>query len=1197
MVEQASVSPSGDKPSLQLRGLLPVLQERAAFRKLCVQITGGQMPSHPLGILASARSYVAAALAVSLQRPVLLLTARPETARQLVELLQVWLGPDAGRVYHFAPPEALPFERVVWSRETRQARLASLAALARLRNPGGQDLPPPIVVSPVRALVQQGPSLPVFLRYLRRLRLHDIIDLQKLMGRWMTAGYQRQAVVEEAGVFSLRGGIIDIWPPNEPLPVRIELWGDEVDSIRRFDPSTQRSIPGAILDAVWIGPGSEAILDRGQQAAQAVQSLDASSCHPPAQFDLERDSDHLAAGTAFRGMEFYIPYLYHRPSSIIDFLPDDGLLLIDAAADVAATALDMEGQATQIKADLCKRGDLPPDFRSSSIPWQQLRTQIEERTPIVLGQGKLDGHTTTVGSAVGRLFHPGPRWGGQLRRVLQQTQALAQGRSRVVLVTRQASRLADLYQEQAANDETMPMVHVQHELAQTPPPGSISLLQGQFDEGWRLANHDPALEFLTDAELFGWGKARRRRSRPRPAAPESFFADIHPGDYVVHIEHGIGRFVGLTKIEVNGVERDYLHVAYAQSDKLYVPVHQADRLARYVGPSDAKPKLHRLGTAEWGHVKERARRAVAEIAEDLLTLYARRAAQPGFAFSPDSEWQQELESSFPYIETEDQLVAIEAVKQDMESSHPMDRLICGDVGYGKTEVALRAAFKAIMDGRQVAVLVPTTVLAQQHYKTFRERLRAFPVEVHMLSRFRTRKQQQQTIDGLALGTVDVVIGTHRLLSKDVEFKNLGLLIIDEEQRFGVRHKERIKQLRTQIDVLTLTATPIPRTLYMSLTGVRDLSTIDTPPEERLPVQTTVSFYDETLIRNAILRELDRNGQVFFVHNRVRGIEQIANRIRKLVPEAVVAVGHGQMPERELERTMLDFAEGKFDVLVCTTIIESGLDIPNANTIIINQADTFGLAQLYQLRGRVGRGAQRAYAYLLYNKHKPLSVEARRRLDALQEASELGSGFRIAMRDLEIRGAGELLGARQHGHIAAVGFDLYVRLLAQAVEELRDAGRLPASAFDVGVLAEPLAPTVQLDLPLVAGLPHDYVSDDALRLQLYRRVASLNTLGELDDMAQELEDRFGPLPEQVHNLLFQVKVKLLSARAGVRAIGRDNDQLVIRSRALQKLNRQRLQHQLGRNARVGSDAVWIVIDDGGRWRAHLLQCLDILSAGI
>jgi transcription-repair coupling factor (superfamily II helicase) len=616
-----------------------------------------------------------------------------------------------------------------------------------------------------------------------------------------------------------------------------------------------------------------------------------------------------------------------------------------------------------------------------------------------------------------------------------------------------------------------------------------------------------------------------------------------------------------------------------------------------VGPNADAPPLNRLGTADWDLAKRRARRAVESIAQDLLMLYAKRETLPGHAFAPDSEWQRELEASFPYIETEDQLVAIEAVKQDMEKPRPMDRLICGDVGYGKTEVALRAAFKAIMDGKQVAVLVPTTVLAQQHYKTFSQRLKTFPVEVHMLSRFRTRKEQRETIEGLKQGTVDIVIGTHRLLSKDVEFKNLGLLIIDEEQRFGVKHKERIKQLRTQIDVLTLTATPIPRTLYMSLTGVRDLSTIDTPPLERQPIQTVVSFYDETLVRNAILRELDRGGQVFFVHNRVRGIEQVANKLRKLVPEARIAVGHGQMPERELERVMLAFAEGEFDVLVSTTIIESGLDIPNANTIIINQADKFGLAQLYQLRGRVGRSAVRAYAYLLYDKHAPLSPEARRRLEAIQEASELGAGFRIAMRDLEIRGAGELLGAKQHGHIAAVGFDMYVRLLAQAIEELREQGHMPEAVDAIQGLLAPLAPSIQLDLPLRAGIPRDYIENEELRLQLYRRIAGLGSLGELDDMAEELADRFGPLPDAVQDLLFQVKVKLLASRAGVTAIGRDADQLIVRSPAVARLPRLALQHHLGDQARVGTQAIWVALDDAGAWREKLLHVLDILSAGM
>ncbi len=694
-------------------------------------------------------------------------------------------------------------------------------------------------------------------------------------------------------------------------------------------------------------------------------------------------------------------------------------------------------------------------------------------------------------------------------------------------------------------------------------------------------------------------------------APEVFFADVQPGDFVVHIEHGIGRFHGLIKMPVDGTEREYLQVEYAQGDQLYVPVHQADRLARYVGAGEAIPSLHRLGTAEWEQVKQRARRAVAEIADDLLELYAAREVVQGHAFSPDAAWQHELEASFPYVETEDQLVAIEAVKQDMEQARPMDRLICGDVGYGKTEVALRAAFKAIMDNKQVAILVPTTVLAQQHYTNFSRRLAAFPVSVAMLSRFQTPGQQDRVLSGLANGSVDLVIGTHRLLSNDVAVKDLGLLIVDEEQRFGVAHKERIKQLRTEVDVLTLTATPIPRTLHMSLTGVRDLSTIDTPPEERLPIKTFVGDFDETLVRQAILREVDRNGQIFFVHNRVQGIEQIAAKLGKIVPEVRIAIAHGQMPERELSAVMLAFAEGDYDVLVCTSIIESGLDIPNANTIIINRADMFGLAQLYQLRGRVGRSAVRAYAYMLVDKYKALSEDARRRLEAIQEASELGAGFRIAMHDLEIRGAGELLGSRQHGHIAAVGFDLYTRLLAQAVNEARDgltnderrttkgddstpeAIRPSSSVIRHSLAEDPLAPTVQLDLNLPARIPESYVPEAALRLQLYRRLAGLTALDAVAELAHEFADRFGPTPEEVHNLLFVVQVKVLAINAGVEAIGFEEGQLLIKCGRLETLDRNALQDRLKAQsvpARVARRAIWLEMREGREWREDLATTL-------
>ena len=1186
----STMSPTSHNAQLDLHGLILFLQQQDAFRQVAAGLAAGESPAHPLGIIASARSFVAAGLIAELNRPALLLTARAETALLLAEQLRTWLGADAGPVHYFADPDALPFERIPWARETRQARLAALTALARWGRPGG-DKRPPVIVASVRALMQRTAPLAQFRQGLHTLRQGEWIDLRGVMARWLLAGYEHASVVEAPGQFSRRGGILDIWSPTELWPVRIELWGDELDSLRYFDPQTQRTLAQHRLKRLVVSPASEALLKKGAAAAQRLQVLDLSHCHPPAQLQYEQDIEHLAAGHAFRGIELYLPYLYQQAATLLDYLPRQALVFIDAAADVAAVGLDLEGQARLVAQNLIKSGELPEGFISGLAAWEEVAQQIQGRAPIVLGQGKLDGHSTSVGSALGRLIHPGPRWGGQLRQVIEKCQHLRQ-MDRVVMVSRQAPRLADLFA-----DAEVP-VSLHSHMPALPLRRSLTLIQGMFDEGWRFSTDDESLHFLTDAEIFGWGKARRRRShQPRSAAPESFFADIQPGDYVVHMEHGIGRFKGLVKVDLDGVARDYLLIDYARNDKLYVPVHQADRLARYVGPSSDSPPLNRLGTADWELAKRRTKRAVEAIAQDLLKLYAQRETLPGHAFAPDSEWQRELEASFPYIETDDQLVAIEAVKQDMEKPQPMDRLICGDVGYGKTEVALRAAFKAIMDGKQVAVLVPTTVLAQQHFKTFSRRLQAFPVEVAMLSRFRTRKQQQESIEGLARGTVDIVIGTHRLLSKDVEFKNLGLLIVDEEQRFGVRHKERIKQLRTQVDVLTLTATPIPRTLYMSLTGVRDLSTIETPPMERQAIQTQVSFYDETLIRNAILRELDRGGQVFFVHNRVRGIEQMANKLRKLVPEARIAVGHGQMPERALEKVMRAFADGDYDVLVSTTIIESGIDIPNANTIIINRADKFGLAQLYQLRGRVGRSAMRAYAYLLYDKHAPLSPEAKRRLEAIQEASDLGAGFRIAMRDLEIRGAGELLGARQHGHIATVGFDMYVRLLAQAVEELREQGHLPETVAAIKGLLAPLNPSIQLDLPLTAGIPRDYIENEDLRLQLYRRIAGLGSLGELDDMATELADRFGALPAMVQDLLFQVKVKLLASRCGVSAIGRDSGQILVHSPAVARLPRLELQHHLGDQARVGSRAIWVPIDDAGAWREVLLNVLDILSAGM
>lgn len=641
---------------------------------------------------------------------------------------------------------------------------------------------------------------------------------------------------------------------------------------------------------------------------------------------------------------------------------------------------------------------------------------------------------------------------------------------------------------------------------------------------------------------------------------------------------------------IERAEREYLCLEYADGDQLYVPVHQADRLTRYVGPDGREPTPTRLGSPQWNNAKNKVKEAVQDMAEGLLDLYAERNVVQGYAFSVDTPWQQELEGSFPYIETDDQLRVLEEVKNDMETARPMDRLVCGDVGFGKTEIALRAAFKAVMDGKQVAVLVPTTVLAQQHYQTFRDRMAAFPVEVEMLSRFRTPQQQRKILFKLAEGGVDIIIGTHRLFSGDVVFKDLGLLVIDEEQRFGVTHKESLKQMRTEVDVLTMTATPIPRTLYMTLTGVRDISTISTPPEERLPIITHVGPYNPRLVRRAVLREIERGGQIFFVHNRVQTILGMKGHLAGLVPEARIGVAHGQMHEKELSERMDEFTEGEIDILLSTSIIESGLDIPNANTLIVDRADTFGLAQLYQLRGRVGRGAQRAYAYFFKHAKRTPTQEGAERLETLAENTQLGAGFSIAMRDLEIRGAGDILGARQHGHVAAVGFHLYTRLLAEAVKSLKEESGQP---LDKNTLAFSIhRPLVAVELPLNTNIPESYVPDRVMRLGLYRRLADVSTLDEIDALAEEFGDRFGPLPESVSNLLFQMRVKILAVDAGLTGISIEGNQMILRfPEGVVPTEGLALPPQV----RVGKSAYWVRFDpEGGNWSGFLVDLLQTIS---
>jgi transcription-repair coupling factor (superfamily II helicase) len=1161
---------------MNLSGLVPLIEDLAAFRALTAALRAQNTVT--ADVIESARAPMLAALSRALAAPMVVLTARPDRAKQLADELGVW-SPHAAGVFAFPDPDPLFYERMPWSTETIAARLAALAALAQRR--GIQpNAPAPIVVAPVRAVMQRTVPPADFLAAMRVLRRGESRSLTELLTFLVTLGYEFETIVETPGAFSRRGGILDLWAPASPQPVRIEFVGDEIDSLRAFDPATQRSAQE--LDAVTIVPASEALPARGRNAGAAIQQLDLTAPHPVAAATFRQDLESLEDGRRFRGIEFYLQYFYPDAASLIEHLPENAWLVVENWSDIEATAQSLEFQAEDVRGDLEARRELPPNIATPYFPWHVLRGRLLARRRLLLDYA-------SPGDSLPLPFTPGPRYGGQLRKALDEVVNLRAEKARVVIVSRQAERLSELLRER--NLHIKPVEHIDA----LPKPGYISLVQGALAEGWTFnvetleRSNVSTLHVLTDAELFGWSRPKPRRAAKTrtTAGPETFFADLAVGDYIVHIDHGIGIFRGLTRLALNGPEREFLLIEYDRGDKLYVPVHQIDRLSRYIAPGGKPPALHRLGTADWGQVKERTRQAIADIADELLELYAAREIVTGHAFSPDNSWQRELEAAFPYVETEDQLHAIDEVKADMERAKPMDRLVIGDVGYGKTEVALRAAFKAVTDGKQAAVLVPTTVLAQQHYNTFRERLAPFPINVEMLSRFRSDKEQKEIVEKIKTGVVDIVIGTHRLLSDDVQFKDLGLLIIDEEQRFGVVHKERLKQLRQQVDVLTLTATPIPRTLYLSLSGARDMSTIDTPPEDRLPIRTYVAEYDERLVRDAILRELDRGGQVFFVHNRVRGINIVADQLRKLVPEANIAVGHGQMAEDQLEQVMLAFASGQYDVLVCTTIIESGIDIPNVNTLIVNHADKFGLAQLYQLRGRVGRSAARAYAYFLYEKNHPLSAEARERLQSIAEASELGAGFQIAMRDLEIRGAGEILGARQHGHIAAVGFDLYCRLLASAIDAARakkehDGAGARSSAKRLG-----LAPTI--DLPLQAHLPEEYVPESALRLRLYRRLADLTTDAQVDEIEQELKDRFGAPPEEVRHLIYLLRLRVAAMQAGLAAIAIEEGRIVLKFGKPDDAIAARLHARFKDRVQVARDRAWLTGPDGDpRWREHLME---------
>ncbi len=1173
-----------DRLAFSVHGLVYCLGEHPAFAELLAAVRDAACgPARSaLNLPEPARPLVLAALAQHLDQPILWITAEADEARAAADALRAYMR-DRERVYLFPAPDVLPYERAPWDPTSRELRLAALMALHNWPSGGGA---PPLIVAPLRAVLLYTLSKAELAAKVRTIAVGQRVDLWAFLREMGAMGYAPVQQVSEMGQVAHRGGIVDLFPPGLAMPIRIEWFGDELCSLRSFDPVSQRS--EREIDQLLIGPASEALPDRGPEVAQQLERLDVRRLHPLADSELERHRAHLAAAQSFPGIEFYGPLLHPGRCCLVDHLPEASWVVADNFAWLSRAAEDHTAQAESLRQEQVDRGELPTDWPAQPYcDWALIAQSLDRHRQLALGY---EGPPVTD-ERLGEAFASPPRFGGRIDDAVLEAARIADAGSAVVLLTRQSQRVAELLGELG-----IPLAPTS-ELAESPSSGGIAVVHGALAAGWTLRGGRCETVLLTDGELFGWRMPRSRRPLRRPEYARSidYFSEYTPGDYVVHIEHGIGLFRGIQRLQLNGIERDYLAVEYAQGDMLYVPTNQADRVARYVGGGDNPPVVSRLGSADWDRARSRAQREIESIARELLQLYAQREVARRAPFLPDTAWQHELEAAFPYLETEDQLRAIEEVKRDMEGQRPMDRLVVGDVGFGKTEVAIRAAFKCVMAGRQVAVLAPTTVLAQQHYETFSSRLGAFPIRVAMLSRFLRSREQQEVVERVAAGDVDIVIGTHRLLSSDVHFHRLGLLIVDEEHRFGVRDKERIRVLRQDVDTLTLTATPIPRTMHLALSGLRDLTTISTPPEERLPVVTHVGPYDDVLVAQAIRRELQRRGQVFYVYNRVQGIEVKAQQISRQVPVARIGIAHGQMHEDDLARAMLEFVSGQVDVLVCTSIIESGLDIPNANTLIVERADRFGLAQLHQLRGRVGRGTQRAYAYLLLPVGYDLTEEARQRIEALASATDLGSGLRLAMHDLEIRGAGEILGTRQHGQVAAIGLDLYTRLLASAISRLRADAQAPLEDLDpeLSHIGRGL-PTV--DLPLDAYLPESYVADTAERTRLYRRMAGAATEQVVAEIAAELADRFGQPPASVQNLLVILRLRALAHRAGATSIQRQGDAVAIAWPSNHELDRVALKAKLPPEARIGRHQVSMPLDGPpSEWLAKLERWLMVAIA--
>lgn len=1103
---------------------LRIMDGLAGFSEVVSDLKSNISPLSVTGVSDSVRAHLISAVCKALGCGGLVVAPSTSAETAIYEDLCFFAGRE--NVLKFSSSELMFYDAEAKSRDVLASRLSVLRSLAE--NPDGF-----IVVTTPEALVSVTLPVSVFKTANLHLSVGDEIETEELASRLVAMGYRREEMVEGSGQFSIRGGIVDVFPCGCESPYRIEFFDTEVDSIRIFDIETQRTTERAEVFEAF--PAGELLLDDdGIEALTAKLeklSLDASTEQGAKLLaNTKRDIERIRQRIYFPSMDKYIPYIYPKEKpTLLDYLSEKTVIFADEPQRIAERLETRAEERAENIVELYERGIMPEPDGEFELPYRKAVSRMSKQRIVTISG---ISHSASDFKPKHRYSMSARSLGGFQGKAELLREALdhyKKTKFRTVILAGTAERAKNL---QTRLEDDGIACSYQTQLEALPEPGGIVVCGGSVTRGFEY----PLIQtvIIGDREIFGAEKKKKRKGlyRGKKGDRISDFTVLNPGDYVVHRNHGIGQYMGIEQLNVDGVCKDYLKISYKNSDMLYVPTDQLDMVYRYDKKEGARVKLNSLGGVDWAKTRQRVKAAAADMAEKLVALYAERANMPGIAFDSDTEWQKSFEAAFPYDETDDQLRSIDEVKADMERPHPMDRLLCGDVGYGKTEVALRAAFKAVMSGYQVAYLVPTTILANQHFNTFKQRMMDYPINIEMLSRFRTPTAQKKIVKGLATGEVDIVIGTHKLLGKTIEFKKLGLLIIDEEQRFGVAHKEKIKELRKDVDVLTLSATPIPRTLHMSLSGIRDMSVINQPPSDRYPVETYVMEFDEFVIREAIERELSRGGQVYYLFNRVDGIYKTANRIAELVPNARVAVAHGKMSETELENIMMEVSEGEVDVLVCTTIIETGLDIANVNTIIIENADSLGLSQLYQLRGRVGRSNRLAYAYLTFRRNKMLSEEAEKRLLAMKEFTEFGSGFKIAMRDLEIRGTGNLIGAQQHGHMESVGYEMYCRLLEEAVREQK------------GIIGAKLTET-SIDLPVSAFIPEKYIRDHSRRIGAYKKIAAIDSRDALYDVYDEIEDRYGTVPQTVASLMEVALIKSYASRFGIAEMTGSADRIIMR----------------------------------------------------